>query len=78
VGFLMWASWVFLCILHVYLGALFAFLIKFSYLSKKKLHFKQKKLVNFHIYRTILYLHLYMPTILWKHLIYIMYKFFNT
>jgi hypothetical protein len=32
VGFLLWASWVVL----VYLGALFAFLFKFSYLSKKE------------------------------------------
>jgi hypothetical protein len=40
VGFLLWASWVFLCMLPVYLGALFAFLIKFDYLAKKK---KEKK-----------------------------------
>jgi len=50
VGFLLWASWVFLCILPVYLGALFAFLIKFSYLSKNKKkacenHMQLKKII---------------------------------
>jgi phosphate/sulfate permease len=43
VSFLLWASWVFLCILHVFLGAILAFLIKFSYLSKKKCFSIKKK-----------------------------------
>jgi hypothetical protein len=36
VGFLLWASWVFLCILLVYLGALFAYFNKVFLLIKKK------------------------------------------
>jgi len=35
-GSFQWASWVVFCILPVYLGVPYAFLIKFSYLSKKK------------------------------------------
>jgi hypothetical protein len=51
VGFLLWASWVFLCILLVYLGALFAYFNKVFLLIKKKNHLRKTEETIFPCYQ---------------------------